>query len=263
MTTAVLIHGFSGSPESWGQVASRLRVRTYAPAVCGHGTASSAIAVVRSFEAEVDRLASEVRSAVPAPRYVAGYSLGGRLAVGLLARHPDLFVGAAAIGANPGLDGEEERKARRAADETWARRIEERGIAVFDREWSKLPLFQSQQDLDAATIEEQRRIRLSHEPAALAAAMRVLSLGAMPDYRPVLGRISCPVELIAGDQDPKFIDLARLMAELLPGATARVVAGSGHNVPMEAPTELARVLNKALEGAAAELPENRRRVRAQ
>ena len=247
MTTAVLIHGFSGSPESWGRVASRLCARSYVPAVCGHGGCSSAVAVVHSFEAEVDRLASEVRAAVPAPRYVAGYSLGGRLALGLLARHPDLFVGAAAIGANPGLDGEEERKARRAADETWARRIEERGLAVFDRQWSNLPLFQSQQDLDATTIEEQRRIRLSHDPGALAAAMRALSLGAMPDYRSFLPTISCPVELIVGALDAKFIGLARQMVEQLPVAKLRVVDGVGHNVPLEAPAELARLLNDAVQ----------------
>ena len=244
MISAVLIHGFSGSPESWRRVADRLRVRTYAPAVCGHGTCAS---VADSFEAEVERLAAEIRAAVPAPRYLAGYSLGGRLALGMLLRHADLFVGAAVVGANPGIDGEEEREARRTADEAWACLIEERGLDAFDREWSKLPLFRSQQRLEATLVEEQRTIRLGHDSAALAAAMRTLSLGAMPDYRSGLVGIRCPVELVAGGEDPRFIALARMMAGLMPAATFRLVAGSGHNVPLEAPTELACLLNRALE----------------
>ena len=248
MTTAVLIHGFSGSPESWRGVAARLEMPSYAPAVCGHGGCSSAVAVVHSFEAEVDRLASEVRAAVPAPRYVAGYSLGGRLALGLLVRHPSLFLGAALIGANPGIDRETEHAARRAADEDWARCIEEQGVAAFDRKWSALPLFESQGRLAAETVAEQRGIRrVGHDPGALAAAMRALSLGAMPDYRSFLPTISCPVELIVGALDAKFIGLARQMVEQLPVAKLRVVDGVGHNVPLEAPAELARLLNDAVQ----------------
>jgi len=245
--TAVLIHGFSGSPESWRRVADRLRVRTYAPAVCGHGTCAS---VADSFETEVERLAAEIRAAVPAPRYLAGYSLGGRLALGMLLGHADLFVGAAVVGANPGIDGEDEREARRTADEAWACLIEERGLEAFDREWSNLPLFRSQQGLDAALVEEQRTIRLGHDSAALAAAMRTLSLGAMPDYRPALSAVACPVELIAGGLDVKFSALAGQMAEYLPQGAVRLVDGVGHNVPLEAPAELARLLNDAAGGRA-------------
>lgn len=264
MTTAVLIHGFSGSPESWRRIGSLLDVASHVPAVRGHagsrsGTAEEDRVVRGAFEAEVERLAAGIEAAAPAPRYLAGYSLGGRLALGLLVRHPGLFAGAALIGANPGIDDEDERAERRAADEAWARLIEERGPDAFDRKWSDLPLFRSQRRVDAARIEEQRTIRLGHDRAALAWAMRGLSLGAMPDYRPALAGIRCPVELIAGGEDPKFVALARLMAGLLPAATVRVVEGAGHNVPLEAPAELARLLNRALERIVERRPGDGRR----
>ena len=76
--------------------------------------------------------------------------------------------------------------------------------------------------------------------------MRALGLGAMPDYRPFLSSITCRVELVAGSMDTKFVGLARQMAGLLPAATVRVVDGVGHNVPLEAPAELARLLNATL-----------------
>ncbi|MDE2978972.1 MAG: alpha/beta fold hydrolase [Acidobacteriota bacterium] len=245
MTAAVLIHGFSGSPASWRRVKALLDVPSRAPAVCGHG-GESAPAISKgpaAFEAEVDRLAAVVRAEVPAARLLVGYSLGGRLALGLLVRHPDLFLGAVLIGANPGIGGEDARVARRHEDERWARLIEEEGLAVFDNEWSALPLFASQHDVDAGRLAEQQRTRLGHDPAALAAAMRTLSLGAMPDYRPALPGVACPVDLIAGSLDTTFVALARKMAEKLPQASVRIVDGVGHNVPLEAPSRLARLLN--------------------
>jgi len=248
MTTAVLIHGFSGSPESWRRVAALLDVPGHALAVCGHG-GENPPATSRgptSFEAEVDRLGAVVQAEAAAPRLVVGYSLGGRLALGLLVRHPDLFLGAVLIGANPGISGEDARVARRRDDERWARLIEEEGLAVFDNEWSALPLFASQHDLDAGRLAEQRRIRLSHDPAALGAAMRTLGLGAMPDYRRALRDVACRVELIVGGLDPKFESLARQMAKTLPNASVHVVEGAGHNVLLEAPAELARLLNATL-----------------
>lgn len=246
MTTAVLIHGFSGSPASWRRIGPLLDGPSCAPSVCGHGAGGP----VATFEAEVDRLAAAIRRAAPPPRVVAGYSLGGRLALGLLVRHPNLFCGAALIGVNPGID-DLDRAGRRREDERWARLIEEEGLPVFDRQWSSLPLFGSQSRLDEDVLEEQRRIRLGHEPGALAAAMRTLSLGAMPDYRRHLPAVACAVELIVGGLDTKFEALARRMAKSLPEGSVSVVDGVGHNVPLEAPAELARLLNAALEGRAA------------
>lgn len=243
MTAVVLIHGFSGGPESWGQVRGTLDVPSLAPAVRGHGGDPDPGATTRNrggFEAEVDRLAAIARTASP-PRCVAGYSLGGRLALGLLARYPDLFAAAMLIGANPGIE-DRERPARRAADEKWARLIESEGLAEFDRRWSALPLFASQGGLEAERIEEQRRIRLSHDPAGLAAAMRALSLAAMPDYRSALPAIACPVELVVGGLDEKFSALARKMAGGLPAGSVRVVEGVGHNAILEAPAAVAELL---------------------
>ena len=248
MTTAVLIHGFSGSPASWRRVEALLDAPSHALAVCGHGGESppAISSGPAAFEAEVDRLGAVVQAEVPVPRVVVGYSLGGRLALGLLVRHPDLFLGAALIGANPGIGGEDARAARRRDDDRWARLIEEEGLAVFDNEWSALPLFASQYDLDTGRLAEQRRTRLSHDPAALGAAMRALGLGAMPDYRRALRDVVCRVELIVGGLDTKFESLARQMAETLPNAAVHVVEGAGHNVPLEAPAELVRLLNANL-----------------
>ena len=168
MTTAVLIHGFSGSPESWRRIKPLLQVPTHTPAVCGRagsedGSPGEDRSAGHTFEAEVSRLALEIEARASPPRLVAGYSLGGRLALGLLVHRPNLFAGAALIGANPGIDAEDEREARRASDEKWARCIEQQGLDAFDSKWSDLPLFRSQKRLGAEVLGSSQLLRRIEE----------------------------------------------------------------------------------------------------
>ena len=84
--------------------------------------------------------------------------------------------------------------------------------------------------------------RLAHAPLALAAALRALGLGAMPDLWPELARITAPVAVLAGALDEKFAALAHRIADRLPRARAVLVDGAGHNLLLEAPDAVARAL---------------------
>jgi pimeloyl-ACP methyl ester carboxylesterase len=50
------------------------------------------------------------------------------------------------------------------------------------------------------------------------------------------------VTLVAGDRDPKYVDLARRMAERIAGAEVVVVPGAGHAVHLEDPDAVAALL---------------------
>jgi pimeloyl-ACP methyl ester carboxylesterase len=82
-------------------------------------------------------------------------------------------------------------------------------------------------------------VRGSHRPEGLARALRVLSLGAMPDHRPALSALRMPVVLMAGELDEKFCAVASELACSIPRAHVERVPGAGHNVPLEAPTVVA------------------------
>jgi 2-succinyl-6-hydroxy-2,4-cyclohexadiene-1-carboxylate synthase len=241
----VLLHGFTGAPASWAGVRRRLpRSRTVlAPALLGHdGTAGPAR--VQSFTDELDRLADIVRAAGTPGARLCGYSMGGRVALGLLDRHPELFASAVLIGVHPGLADGQERTARRALDEERARLLDTGDLPTFVAAWEAQPLFATQGDLPAPTVARQRRIRLSHDPRGLARALRVLGPAAMPDYRPRLAGIRIPVRLVVGERDEKFLTIARAMTAALPRARLCVVEGAGHNVVMERPEAVARLLQE-------------------
>ena len=253
-----LLHGFTGSPASWDAVRGALpeNFLVDAPEILGHdalghdalGHDGAGTIDTRSFAEEVDRLARRAVAMAGgtdgAGVHLAGYSQGGRLAVGLLARHPRLFVSATLIGASPGLAGDEARRARRELDEARARQLEEEGLDRFIDAWEALPLFATQRELPAEVRAAQRAQRLAHRAAGLARALRVLGTGMMPDYSPALGGITVPVHLMAGERDAKFRRLAHEMARPLPRASVEIVPGVGHNVALEAPRRVAAALER-------------------
>jgi 2-succinyl-6-hydroxy-2,4-cyclohexadiene-1-carboxylate synthase len=246
MVGLVLLHGFTGRGDSWREVISLVPDpwQTVTPELLGHGPEDPG-RQVESFAGEVDRLAGLIRTGEFAPCHLVGYSLGGRLALGLALRHPELVARLTLVGAHPGLALEAERDARRSRDETWARMLEEEGLEPFLEAWERQPLFASQGRLPEERRVAQRRLRRSHHAEGLARALRILGLANMPGYRPLLGSMTQPVQLVVGELDAKFRGLAQEMHDLLPTSTCHLIPGVGHNVLLEAPEVLADLLQEA------------------
>ena len=256
----VLLHGFTGSPESWSEVLTLLvpPPRALRLALLGHGEGPEALAAEAAddgrFETEVARLAGEIRRAGFTGAHLVGYSLGARVGIGLLARQPDLFARATLAGVHPGLATGAERAERRAADQRWIDLLERGGVEAFLDAWEAQPLFATQQGLPADQRRAQRRQRQGHRAAGLARALRTLGLANMPDYRPDLAAIRVPVTLITGARDEKFCRLAAEATQRLPRAELRSVPAVGHNVVLEAPAAVAAALRGDLPGSQSRQP---------
>lgn len=244
-----LLHGFTGSPDSWSRVLSRLAIDRppTVPWLLGHGPDWNSRAV-DSFEAECAR----VRSADAdreRPRLLCGYSLGARLGLGILNLDPRQFDAAVFVGVHPGLEDDAERSARRDVDAGRARTLREDGIPAFVEAWEGLPLFASQSRLPEEVLEEQRRARLAHDPEGLARSLEVLGLAEMPGYGPSMASLEIPITIVAGSLDTKFSRLAEDLAAQHANVDAELIPGAGHNVLLEAPDAIARILTRAEERA--------------
>lgn len=240
----LLLHGFTGAPESWRHVAeaaSSDRPRL-TPALTGHGADWQRTAV-DSFEGEVMRLASVVAE-TERPRLLCGYSMGSRVALGLLVSRPDLFDAAVLIGMHPGLPDEAARAARRDLDAGRVRQLRQEGLPAFVSAWEELPLFATQRHLPDEAWEVQRATRLGHDSEGLAWSLEVLGLAEMPDYGPAIASVDVPVTLMTGSLDRKFSEIASALAELNPQVDAEVVEGVGHNVLLEAPRAVASTMQR-------------------
>jgi len=238
-STIVLLHGFTQTGRSWDPVVTALgeRYRALAPDLRGHGAAGARRPV--SFAA----IADDVLALAP-PRFaLAGYSMGGRIALDLALRDggraQERIERLTLIGASPGIADAGERAARRAADEALAEEIERGGVEAFARRWAAQPLFAGQ---PLAVARAARAERLRNDAAGLAASLRGVGTGAMEPLWERLGELRIPVALIAGEHDAKFRALAERMAQRIPGATVHVVEGAGHAAQLERPQQVAALL---------------------
>jgi 2-succinyl-6-hydroxy-2,4-cyclohexadiene-1-carboxylate synthase len=222
----LLLHGFTQTGASWDGVRRALgaRYRALAPDL-GAGP----------WESELDRL----EALFAAEHVLAGYSMGGRLALALALRRPERVRALVLVSASPGLAEPEARVARRAADERLAARIEAVGVEAFAREWAAQPLFAGQPAEVAALAHEDR---LRRSPASHAAQLRGLGTGVMPPLWDRLGELPMPVTLVVGERDEKLRALAERMAERLLDGEIVVVAGAGHAVALEDPAAVAAVI---------------------
>ena len=246
MPRLLCLHGFTGAPESWDPVLAHLPkgVEVFCPPLVGHdedGAIDSS-----TWDEEIDRIAELLLERGGRPDWhVAGYSLGGRLGLGLLVRYGELFRGGTLIGAHPGLATRREQAARRKADAALILRLE-RGILPFVKMWESLPLFATQRDLPHEIQAAQRERRLRHRPSGLARSLRAVGLGEMPNLRPALPTLEISVRLVVGAKDRKFRAVADEMASLLPRVKVEIVQGVGHNVVLEAPEKVTAVIRSGV-----------------
>lgn len=227
--TLVTLHGFAQSPEAFAELEG------HHLCILGHGPQARAIGG-ESFVSEVDRLATLVRALVaPDGVHLLGYSLGARLALGIAVRHPGLLQRLSVIGARPGLRTEAQRHERRREDQYWIDLLEMRGAEAFAREWEEREIFATQKQANRRRLEEQARIRRSHDPRQLARSLRALGLGNMPSLWSQLVRIDIPVRIVVGALDSRFLPIAHRMQLHMPAAEVVVVERAGHNCLLEQP----------------------------
>jgi len=163
-----------------------------------------------------------------------GYSMGGRLSLHVALAHPDAVERLVLVGASPGLRDDEERDARRRADEALAIELERDGIDAFLELWLAQPLF-STLSVEGADLAARR----ANSVEGLAGSLRLAGTGAQEPLWDRLHEIGVPVLLVVGGLDGKFRDLAHAMSERLPDATVVELGGCGHACHLEAPERFA------------------------
>lgn len=234
----LLLHGFTQTGRGWDEVARHLdgeRYRPLAPDLRGHGAAGPRRPI------DMDACVHDVAGLAAGSFSLAGYSMGGRLALHVALAHPERVARLVLISTTAGIEDPGERARRRAADEALAAWMNADGRTmseVADR-WGAQALFAHQAPEVAAAA---RANRLSNDPAHLAASLRGMGTGAMSPLWDRLGELAMPVAIVAGERDGKFVALAERLARELPHAQLTVVPDAGHALALEAPAAVARVI---------------------
>lgn len=212
------LHGNLGSPQDWLSLG------------LGNLTAVDLWAWTDyDFESFADKLAESTSCETKHP-ILAGYSLGGRLALHALARHPESWGGAVIASAHPGLADLEERRLRRIRDEEWAERVTSWDWTDFLSAWN------TQSVLGPPSLTWQhRQAALLQRREQIAMAFRQWSLGIQNDLREVLSTYQRPVLWIVGEQDASYRRLGEEMEDMISHFSLKIVPGCGHRLLDEAP----------------------------
>ena len=241
----MLAHGFTQTARSWDTVATLLAARLplldiVAVDMPGHATTTATVVDVdvevdRSPDLDLWQSADRLTQIGGRATYV-GYSMGGRVALHAAladrrdgARHVERLI---LIGVTAGIDDPAERAERRRADDQLADRIEAIGVDAFVEEWLATPLFAR-----LTPANDQRDDRRRNTAAGLASSLRATGTGTQVPLWDRLGEIEVPVLVLVGEEDPKFRTLGERLVSGLPRAELEVIAGAGHSVHLEAPTD--------------------------
>jgi len=242
-----LLHGFTQSGRSWRELIAHMPEgwKWIVPDLRGHGETQvwkGAVCTMDACTADLLKLwdVLEVEKT-----HLVGYSMGGRLALHVAARHPERLLSLVTIGAHAGLD-EDAREGRRRGDEALAARIEKDGVEAFARYWGSLPLFAGIERRGPNYVAEIHAERLRNHAAGLACSLRGMGAGVMEPLWDDLGHVTIPCTFVAGQLDHGYVASARRLASALPNGRLEIVPRAGHTVHQERPDAFARVLSDHL-----------------
>ena len=235
--TVLFLHGFTGSGETWSpHVESLGAFTTLRFDFLGHGRSDAPSDARRyGMEACIGDILS-LLDCLGIQRFaVAGYSMGGRVAMRIALQAPERVWALILESTSPGIAEAAERRARARQDSVLAQGIRNEGVTAFVDHWQSIPLFSTQSRLPEATRQGLRTQRLQHTAEGLANSLQGLGAGMQEPVLHSLRDLQLPVLLLAGELDTKYCGLANEMAAALLHSRLRVVPGAGHAVHLEQP----------------------------
>jgi len=238
----MLLHGFTGSTETWTPLVPAFRAghRVITVDLPGHGHSSAPVDPRRyALKLFADDLV-RVLDALSIDRVaLLGYSMGGRAAIRFALAHYDRLAALVLESTSPGIADSEVRRSRIASDAALAELIEDAGIEAFVDKWEMLPLWESQRTLPDVVRERLRLQRLANRPDGLANSLRGGGAGVDITVVDKLGTISAPTLVVAGALDSRYVELGTTLARSLSDARLAIVPGAGHAVHLEQPEAFA------------------------
>lgn len=212
------LHGFMGDPSDWDFLTSQLSE---------HEVIRPSIRPAADWRTGLAQLKDEI----PDDSVLIGYSMGARLALGLTLDDPSRYLGLLFCSGNPGIEDDQQRVNRYAADCRIADRIASEDRTEFLEHWYSSSVFQT---LSPEVRDQEIRRKLAREGDDWSSALRCYSVAEQPNYWPKLSEIAIPCLAVGGLLDKKYAKVVARMGTL-PNIDSRIVPACGHIVHHEQP----------------------------
>lgn len=253
----LLLHGWLGEKADWASVAQSLvQMGRSVLTVDLPGSGETQVGGVSRDGARIDPWEAGVLFSLPLvvellanllerldiPRVLlAGYSLGGRVAMAFAARHPSRVVGTVALSANPGLASAAARRWRCLEDTALAARLDAMPLSGpefsgFLDQWYAAPLWAALAERRPEVYRRMLARRRRAVASLTACALRGMSLGRQEDLRPSEAERR-RLWYVCGALDQKYAAVAKELA----GVKTTLLPDAGHAVVEECAAEVANI----------------------
>ncbi|SNX71220.1 2-succinyl-6-hydroxy-2,4-cyclohexadiene-1-carboxylate synthase [Bacillus oleivorans] len=242
-----LLHGFTGSSNTWDILASSIsQYRTIvAIDLLGHGKTDSPDSPQRYTMSEQIEDLDEIRRQLSFDSIeLLGYSMGGRVALSYSILKKQQVKKLILESSSPGLKTEAERVVRQKHDLNLSLKIKNEGLESFVAYWENIPLFATQKSLPDSVKERIREERLFQNPIGLANSLIGFGTGSQPSLWKRLNEAVIPTLLITGHEDQKFLLIAKQMEKLMPQAKHVNVFNAGHAIHVELPQKFGKIVKE-------------------
>ena len=224
----LLIPGMFNTAEVWQSVAALLN--DHAEVRIADVLTQDSIA---GMAADAWRLLADVPAGTP--RIVAGFSMGGYVAIELLASHGASIDAVAFVDTSAQVETAESLQARH------------RAIAALKLNFALTVeatlLFSLHPDNHTNAKLVDARRRMMHAVGEETAIRQIHAISARANHRVMLSQLRIPVLVACGVEDQVTPPaLSQDLADLIPGARLEWIEGAGHQTPVEQPQALAQSL---------------------
>ena len=183
-------------------------------------------------------MARRVLANAPARFALAGLSMGGYLALEIMRQAPERVDRLALLDTSARPDTPEATKTREDAIATVAK------VPYEKLAWSSLARLVAP---DASDAVKQAVVDMAVRVGPETYVRQQKAIMARPDSRPMLANISVPMLVVVGEKDVLTPpELAREIADAVPGANLVEIPGSGHLSTMERPDAVTAALRQWL-----------------
>lgn len=241
----LFLHGFMGNHHDFDQILDYLPGTVWTVDLLGFGNQAPLVPRKRlSMESQIIDFEIIFQHFNWQNLNLVGYSMGGRLALGLAQSHLADFINCLVLeSSTAGLDSVQRRQERQLQDEQRANALLA-DYRQFVQNWRQLPLFASQKLLPVRQQVQIQHERLNQKPDNMANSLRMMGTGSQPNFWPKLKNLKSFTGLIVGENDFKFIKIAQKLSESIPDAELTVVKNAGHNVHLEQPGVYQEILQQ-------------------
>lgn len=217
ITTVFAVHGFLGQSSDWNHLKNQLPQNFNFITPNLFGDAQFDLSNFEVLTSQIYKLTSQITSPISlnmnskmnlpicGQKIFIGYSLGGRIGLHLLEKHPELFDQYIFVSTHPGLESADQKNQRLLSDSDWIQKIKKLSWQNFLSEWNTQPVF--------AESKEPERSEFEFNKEQLICALTGLSLGNQKNMYDIIRANQKKIKWIVGAKDLKFLDLAEAMKQ--------------------------------------------------